>query len=126
MTILKSIGAGLTGIVVGAGLSFATDALFEKLGLIPHGNLNTDAWRIVLVLAYRTLYNVLGAYITAKLAPNFPMRHALALGALGTLISIGGALATANMNLGPGWYAWTLAVLTLPAAWLGGILSLVK
>ena len=48
------------------------------------------------------------------------MRHAIVLGAIGTVVSIIGAVATANMNLGPAWYAWTLALLTMPSAWLGG------
>jgi hypothetical protein len=50
------------------------------------------------------------------------MRHTLIVGMIGTAISIGGAIATANMNLGPAWYAWMLAVLMLPTAWLGGLL----
>ena len=118
--IFKSIGAGLAGIVVGAALSFGTDFVLESAGVLPHGNLNVSAWLIWLVLLYRTIYNVLGFYIVARLAPNNPMRHALVLGVIGTLVSIGGAIATANMNLGPAWYAWTLAALTMPAAWIGG------
>ena len=118
--IFKSIGAGLAGIIVGAALSFGTDFVLESASVLPHGNLYVSAWLIWLVLLYRTVYNVLGFYVVARLAPNHPMRHALVLGVIGTLVSIGGALATANMNLGPAWYAWTLAVLTMPAAWIGG------
>jgi hypothetical protein len=118
--ILKSIGAGFTGILVGAILSICTDKILENMGVIPHGNLWVGAWIIIFVLFYRTLYNIIGSYVVARLAPNYPMRHVLVVGIIGTLVSIGGALATANMNLGPAWYAWTLAVLMLPSAWLGG------
>jgi hypothetical protein len=120
LNIFKSIGAGLAGIVVGAGLSLGTDYVLESTGILPRGHLRVSAGLICFVLLYRTLYNVLGFYVVACLAPSRPMRHALVLGAIGTAVSILGAIATANMNLGPAWYAWTLAVLTLPAAWLAG------
>jgi hypothetical protein len=48
------------------------------------------------------------------------MKHALILGGIGTVASAAGAIATANMNLGPAWYAWSLVVIALPVAWLGG------
>ena len=118
--VFKSIGAGLAGIIVGAGLSFGTDFVLESAGVLPHGNLYVSAWLIWVVLLYRNVYNVLGFYIVARLAPNHPMRHALVLGVIGLILTITGAIVTANMNLGPAWYAWTLAALTLPSAWLGG------
>ena len=48
------------------------------------------------------------------------MKHSLILGTIGVVASLGGAIATANMNLGPAWYAWSLVVITLPIAWFGG------
>jgi lysozyme family protein len=48
------------------------------------------------------------------------MRHALILGAIGVLFSTLGAIAQAQMQLGPAWYAWALVILALPCAWLGG------
>ena len=122
--IFKSIGAGVAGIVVGAGLSLGTDFILESVGVLPHGNLYVSTWLIWGVLFYRSVYNMLGFYIVARFAPNHPMRHALVLGVIGTLVSVIGAVATANMNLGPAWYAWTLAAITMPAAWLGGKLAL--
>lgn len=118
--ILKSVLAGIAGIVVGAGLSFGTDFVLKSFGVLPEGNLNVSALLVWIVILYRSVYNVLGFYIVARLAPHHGMTHALVLGALGALASIAGAVATANMNLGPAWYGWALAVLTMPAAWLGG------
>ncbi len=73
---------------------------------------------IITILAYRNTYNVVGGYIMARLAPNHPMGHALTGGALGFVLSIVGAIVA--RDLGPAWYAWTIVVLALPTAWLGG------
>jgi hypothetical protein len=54
------------------------------------------------------------------------MKHAVALGILGVLLSTVGAIATANMNLGPAWYAWTLVAISIPIAWLGGKLYILR
>lgn len=123
--IWKSIGAGVAGIVVGAVLSVGTDAILEAKGILPHGNLYVSTALIWAVLLYRSVYNTLGCYLAAALAPQNPMRHALILGVIGTVISAAAAFGTRNMNLGPGWYAWTLAALSLPAAYIGGKLYLI-
>lgn len=121
---LKSIWACFAGILVGVVLSLGTDRLLENRGILPHGNLWVPASLIIFVLFYRTAYNIIGSYVVARLAPNRPMGHALLVGALGTVISIIGAVATRNMNLGPAWYAWVLAALSLPSSWIGGKLFL--
>ncbi len=74
--------------------------------------------------AYRTIYGVLAGYIAARLAPDRPMQHALALGVIGVLASLGGTIATWNRGpeFGPKWYPITLIVLAIPCAWLGGAL----
>ncbi len=50
------------------------------------------------------------------------MQHALALGVVGVLISLAGALAT--WNAGPAyanhWYALALVAVAMPCAWAGG------
>lgn len=126
MTILKSIGAVCAGIIVGAVLSLFTDMILKNLEIIPRDNLWVGTPVILFVLLYRTIYNILGSYIVARLAPRRPMLHALIVGGIGTVVCIVGALATATMNLGPAWYAWTLAALSLPSAWLGGKIYLSK
>ena len=118
--ILKSIGAGFAGILVGVILSLMTDTLLQKTGILPHDNLWVGPWLIIFVLFYRTVYNIIGSYIVARLAPQNPMKHVIIVGILGTIVSIVGAVATRNMDLGPVWYAWTLAALTLPSSWVGG------
>jgi uncharacterized membrane protein YfcA len=60
-----------------------------------------------------------GSYITARLAPHKPMKHALIGGAIGMVLATIGALATWNKDLGPHWYPVALVVGALPTAWVG-------
>jgi hypothetical protein len=119
-SILRSVGAVLGGFVFIGVTHTATDAVLENIGVLPKGHLFVGTGLILIVIGYRAVLSLIGCYITALLAPYSPMKHALALGIVGVLLSTVGAIATANMNLGPSWYAWTLVVISLPIAWLGG------
>jgi hypothetical protein len=79
----------------------------------------------VLATVYRTIYTVLGGYITARLAPNRPMAHVWTLGIIGLLAAIAGALATWDKGpeFGPKWYPLALVVLAIPSVWVGGKLA---
>jgi hypothetical protein len=121
-SILKSIGAVLAGAIVGIALSLGTDALMHVLHLFPPiGTPMTDSRLLALATAYRAIYGVIGAYITAWLSPSRPMLHAFILGILGELASIAGLVATWNDTdkYGPHWYPIALVVLALPPALLG-------
>ena len=117
---LKSIGAVAAGLIFIFVSHSATDAILESIGILPKGHLNVGASLILLVLFYRAVFSFAGCYIAARLAPSNPMKHSLILGGIGTALSALGAIATANMNLGPAWYAWVLAITALPIAWLAG------
>ena len=118
--IFKSIGAVIAGFLAVFVMSYGTDALLGFVGLLPSGQLPLYGSELLVltVLVYRNIYNVIGCYITARLAPSHPMRHALVLGVLGLVGSIAGALG--GQGLAPAWYSWMLVVLALPCAWLGG------
>lgn len=88
----------------------------------PWGQPMRDPGLNLLALAYRIVYAVVGSYIAARFAPRNPMRHALALGVAGFVLSLAGAIATIPMDLGPDWYPIALVVTALPCAWLGGVL----
>jgi hypothetical protein len=124
--ILQSIGAVLAGLLFIGVTHTAIDAILESAGVLPKGHLNVGAGLILLVIFYRAIFSFAGCYLTAKLAPRNPMTHSLILGGIGTVLSAAGAIVTADMNLGPAYYAWTLVVIALPIAWLAGKLYLAR
>jgi hypothetical protein len=73
-----------------------------------------------LATAYRIVISIAGAYLTARLAPQNPMKHALILGVVGTVLGAIGVVTTWNLGLGPHWYPIALAVLAVPQCWVGG------
>lgn len=73
---------------------------------------------------YRIPYTVLGGYVAARLAPGRAMKHAMILGVIGLVLSIVGAIATWNRDLGPHWYAIVIAAIAIPCSWLGAKLAM--
>ena len=76
---------------------------------------------LALALGYRTVYGVLGCYITARLVSRRPMAHAMTLGVIGFGVGVAGAIAT--WDAWTSWYSLAIIAVTLPSAWLGGRLS---
>lgn len=122
--LLSSSAAVLAGFIAIVVLSLGTDQLLHSLGVYPPwGQPMYDTGLNLLALSYRIIYGVLGSYITARLAPRSPMRHALILGAIGLVLSLAGAITAITMaDLGPSWYPIALVLTALPCAWLGGAL----
>ena len=117
-----SVAAVLAGLLANVVLSSATDLLLVALGVFPplqefgHPASFSDSL-LLLALAYRTVYGVLGCYITARLVSRRPMAHAMALGAVGFAVGVIGAVAT--WNVWTSWYSIAIIAVTLPSAWLG-------
>lgn len=57
----------------------------------------------VMATTYRFFITVAGAYVTCRLAPERPMRHAMYLAAVGTVLGCVGIAATINADMGPLW-----------------------
>ena len=117
----KSVGAVFAGLVAIFVLSHITDFALEKPGIMKLPFSDNPTWFILLVLAYRLAYSVLGCYIAATLAPDKPMRHAMILGIIGVVLSTLGLVAMWEQE--PKWYPILLVVFALPCAWLGGKLK---
>ncbi len=122
----RTIGALAAGFVVAVVLSLGTDSGLHAAGLFPGLGEPMSNRMLLLATAYRTLYGVISAYVTARLAPYRPMQHALIGGAIGLGLSIIGAAATWNRGLGPHWYPLALVALAIPQAWIGGKLRVAQ
>src|SRR5215510_11132783 len=118
----RSIGAVLAGFLVIVIISIATDMVMQGSGVVPPLGAPMSDSLFLLATAYRIVISVAGCYITARLAPDRPMRHAIALGVVGVVASAAGAAATWNRGpaFGPHWYPLALIALAMPCAWLGG------
>jgi len=119
----RSVVSIVAGLVVIFVLSYAVDYALESAGVLARGAalpLYGSQGLVAFILAYRILFSVAGCYVTARLAPRRPLQHALVLGAIGVVLSTGGALVGIQKHLGPAWYLWGLVTAALPAAWAGG------
>jgi hypothetical protein len=77
---------------------------------------------VAFVVIYRFAFNVAGCYLTAKLAPNKPMKHVIIIGVIGTILGILGSVAMWDQAVP--WYNIAIILISLPSAWLGGKLYL--
>jgi len=122
----RSALAVFAGLIVNVILSTATDLLMVAAGVFPplsefgRPELFSDSM-LLLALAYRTLYGVLGCWLTARLAPRRPMAHSLTLGGIGFVIGVVGAIAT--WGTWTSWYSLAIIAVTLPSAWVGARLN---
>ena len=100
----RSVLAVFAGLIANVILSTATDLLMVAAGVFPpladfgRPELFSDSM-LLLALAYRTVFGVLGCWLTARLAPARPMAHSLSLGTIGFVIGVVGAVMT--------WGTWT-------------------
>jgi hypothetical protein len=113
----RRVGAVLAGLVAIFAITTATDVVLHGTGVFPGWNQRMSDGLFALATAYRVLYGIVGCYITARLAPDRSMRHALVLGAIGVVLSIAGAIALGDR--GPAWYSLAVIAMSMPCAWAG-------
>lgn len=120
--ILRRVGAVAAGLLAIFAVTTVTDLVMHATGVYPpSGAPPMSSALFLLAFAYRFVFDVAGCWLTARLAPDRPMRHAMVLGAIGLALSIAGA--AAMWTAGPHWYPIALAASALPCAWLGGRLQ---
>jgi len=117
---MKSIWAVAAGVLFIIVVTTIIDLVLHVIHVFPPMNQPINDALAVLATSYRIVISIAGAWITARLAPRNPMKHALILGIVGTVLGIVGVVATWNLGLGPRWYAILLAVLAIPQCWVGG------
>lgn len=118
----KSIWAVLAGLLAAAILSTAADAVLHATGVYPEGP-DMSNGLYALATSYRVLFQVLGGYITFRLAPAKPTKHVWILAGIGQVLSLLGIIAWSVVG-GPLWYPIALVVTAIPSVLAGGMLAL--
>ncbi len=112
--------------VVAAGMLFiiivttVVDIVLHVVHVFPPMDQPINDPLALLASSYRLVISIAGIWLTARLAPDRPMRHALILGWVGVVLGLIGVVATWNLGLGPRWYPISLVVLAIPQCWAGG------
>ena len=116
----KSIWAVVAGVLVIIVVTTLVDIVLHATSVFPPMDQPINDALALLATSYRIVISVGGAWLTARLAPDKPMKHAMILGYVGVVLALVGVVATWNMGLGPRWYPISLAVLAIPQCWAGG------
>jgi hypothetical protein len=123
---LASAGAVVAGFIVTALASTAADGVMHAAGIFPSAPRLMSDPLFALAAANRALFTVAGGYVSARLAPDGPMRHAWILAGIGLVAGLAGVVAYYAMGegeLGPAWYAVSIPVEAISCVWLGGRLA---
>lgn len=116
----KSILAIVAGVLFTVVVTTLVDIALHAARVFPRMGEPLSDSLALLATAYRIVISIGGAWLTARLAPDRPMRHALILGLVGVVLGLAGLVATWNLALGPRWYPIALVVLAMPQCWVGG------
>jgi hypothetical protein len=115
----KSVWAVVAGALVVIVVTTLVDILLHAAGVYPPLNQPINDALALLASSYRIVIGIASAWLTARLAPKNPMRHALVLGSIGVVLGLVGVVAAWNLGLGPRWYPISLVVLAMPQSWAG-------
>jgi hypothetical protein len=123
---IRSVLAVVAGFLITAVASTVTDALMHATGIFPSSPRSMSNLLFVLASAYRALFTVAGGFVTARLAPDRPMRHAWILAGIGLTAGLAGVVfyfIGGRAQLGPAWYPVSIAIEAIPFVWFGGRLA---
>lgn len=115
----KSLVALAAGVLVVVLVTTLVDIVLHVAGVYPPLDQPIDNRLAVLATSYRVVIGISGAWLTARLAPNRPMTHAMILAGIGVVAGLVGVVTTWSSGLGPRWYPIALVVLAIPQSWIG-------
>ena len=81
----RSILAVVVGVVFIIVVTTLVDIALHLTGIYPPMNQPLNDSLALLATGYRIIISIAGAWLTARLAPDKPMKHAMALGYVGTV-----------------------------------------
>lgn len=123
---IRSAVAIAAGFFVTVVASVTADALMHATGVFPSSPGAMSDPLFILASGYRALFTVVGGFVTARLAPDRPMRHAWILAGIGLAAGLAGVVlyfVAGRSQLGPAWYPVSIAVEAIPCVWFGGLLA---
>ena len=82
---ILAVGAGVLVIVI---ITTLVDIVLHAAGVFPPMGQRITDGQAMLATAYRIVISVGGAWVTARLAPDRPMKHALILGYVGVVLGL--------------------------------------
>jgi hypothetical protein len=115
----QSIWALFSGFLFVVIVSILVDILMRAAGVLPPLGDPIDDRQSLIATIYRVVIGIGAGYITAKLAPAHPMKHAMILGIIGTILGTVGVIVSWGSKLGPAWYPTAVAALAIPQSWIG-------
>ncbi len=125
--LLASAVAVAAGFLVTAVASVVTDAAMRAGSIFPSSPERMSDALYALAAAYRALFTVAGGYVTVRLAPSRPWRHAWILAGIGLLAAVIGVIAfyrIGGAQLGPAWYPLSILIEAVPCIWVGARMAL--
>jgi hypothetical protein len=115
----------VAGFIFAAVLSSAVDHVFHVTGIYPpYGEPMRDHGLLAIAFAYRAVFSIAAAYLTASIAKEQAMKAVIIMGVIGSLLWLVGAIAM--WEFAYPWYN-ILGVLTgVPFSILGAKLYLLR
>jgi hypothetical protein len=116
---LRSVLSVIAGIAVLTATSFAIEAVIKAIA--GPTALSTNHWVRTLTFVYGLMCVAAGGYVAARIARRLPIKHAAAMGVAQAGLTIMAMLSPeANHASRSQWI--TIAILSIPAAVIGGAL----
>ena len=119
ITTKKSVWAVVAGILFVIVVTTLFDIALHAVGVFPPLGDPIDDRLSLIATLYRFVIGIAGGYLTAKLAPANPMKHAMVPGIIGTILGTLGVVVSWGSKLGPAWYPIAVAALAIPQSWIG-------
>ena len=116
---MKSILAVVAGIIFVIAVTTVIDVALHLTHVYPPIPRPLDDRLAALATSYRVVISIAGTWLTAWLAPDKPVMHAIVLCGIGIILGTVGLVVTWNAGLGPRWYPIALVVLAIPQCWAG-------
>jgi len=119
LVVFKSVAAIVAGIALYSLLLFGATWMGNALlGRSESQLINYSVATQILWLMWNIVSMVAAGYLAAVIAPRVPGTHAIVMGAIQSLFTLG-AMFTSHKDITPQWLWIAVIVATIPGAWVG-------